>query len=248
MLNQLKSLGLSEKEAKVYLAMLELGPTTMLQIAAKAEINRPTAYVQIESLKKHGLVSTQTKGKKQLFIAENPEYLQTLLDTEKRVLDSRKEELSKILPELKTLYNIAGEKPLVRFFEGKEGLLKVQKEFLHTKDKLILGISAIDNVLKTFPEREEYVSQRTKKGIRAKLIYTSATGPKSKQVDEGLLLETRFIPPEKFPFSADITIYNQSVAIASLMDKITCTVIEQKAIADSFRGLFNFMWTMSDKI
>ena len=64
MLTQLKHIGLSENEAKVYLAMLELGPSPVLEIAAKAGINRPTAYAQIESLKKMGLVSMQTKGKK----------------------------------------------------------------------------------------------------------------------------------------------------------------------------------------
>lgn len=55
MLAQLKHIGLSENEAKVYLAMLELGPSPMLEIAAKAGINRPTAYAQLEALKKGGL-------------------------------------------------------------------------------------------------------------------------------------------------------------------------------------------------
>ena len=73
--NQLKNLGLSDNEAKVYTAMLELGPATVLEISAKAGVNRPTTYVQVESLKKMGLVSTQTKGKKQLFIAQSPEQL-----------------------------------------------------------------------------------------------------------------------------------------------------------------------------
>jgi len=57
MLTQLKHIGLSNNEAKVYLAMLELGPSPVLDIAAKAAINRPTTYVQIELLKKKGLVS-----------------------------------------------------------------------------------------------------------------------------------------------------------------------------------------------
>ena len=77
--SQLRELGLSENEAKVYLAMLELGPATVLEIAAKALMNRPTVYVQIESLKQRGLVSTQSKGKKQIFIAESPSHLESML-------------------------------------------------------------------------------------------------------------------------------------------------------------------------
>jgi amidophosphoribosyltransferase len=57
MIKNLKNLGLSDNEAKVYLSMLELGPSSVLEISAKAGVNRPTTYVQIETLKKMGLVS-----------------------------------------------------------------------------------------------------------------------------------------------------------------------------------------------
>ena len=95
--NQLANLGLSENGAKVYMAMLELGPATVLEISAKAGVNRPTTYFQIEALKKLGLVSSQTKGKKQLFIAEAPEQLDFILDRQKGEIEQKKEELQKIL-------------------------------------------------------------------------------------------------------------------------------------------------------
>jgi sugar-specific transcriptional regulator TrmB len=80
MFDKLRHLGLSENEAKVYMAMLELGPSVVVEIARKSGINRPTTYVQIESLKKKGLVSTQAKGKKQFFIAESPDKLELLIE------------------------------------------------------------------------------------------------------------------------------------------------------------------------
>jgi|SRR3989344_829968 len=61
---ELQALGLSEKEAKVYLAALVLGPDTVQNIAKKAGINRPTAYLQIESLKEKGIISEVEKDKK----------------------------------------------------------------------------------------------------------------------------------------------------------------------------------------
>lgn len=118
MLNELKNIGLSDNEAKVYLAMLELGPAPVLEIAAKASINRPTAYFQIESLKKMGLVSSQNKGAKQLFLAESPDQLEFIINRETKLIEQKKTELSKVLPELKTLYNLAEDKPLVRFLKG----------------------------------------------------------------------------------------------------------------------------------
>ncbi len=152
MLTELKNIGLSDKEARVYLAMLELGPATILEISAKASINRPTTYVEIESLKKMGLVSTQTKGKRQLFMAESPTQLGFIIDREKKTVEQKKEVLSKVLPELTTLFNLAEEKPLVRFFEGKEGLIRMQDEFLKTKNKKIVAIASLDNVLQVFTD------------------------------------------------------------------------------------------------
>ena len=63
----LKQLGLLEKEAKVYLASLELGEATVLELAKKSALNRTTVYVEIEKLGQRGLVSSIEKGKKRYF-------------------------------------------------------------------------------------------------------------------------------------------------------------------------------------
>lgn len=243
MLHHLKNLGLSDKEARVYLAMLELGPAPMLEIAAKAGVNRPTAYVQIESLKKRGLVSTQTKGNRHLFVAESPDQLETLLEREQKVLEQKTAELAKVLPELQTLFNLTDEKPHVRFFEGKEGLLKIQREFLKASEGLILGITAVDDVLRVFPDQlRSYTPERLQRKIRSRVIYTSQRGDFLKEEDQRMLRETKFVPPGKFSFTADITIFDEKVAIMSLRGKLSGIIIVHREIADSFRGLFNLTW------
>src|SRR3989338_8513836 len=105
MFEKLKNLGLSENEAKTYMAMLELGPSVVVEIARKSQINRPTTYVQIESLKRKGLISTQVQGKKQLFIAESPDKLELLIDSELKTVEDKKNELSNYLPKLLNLFN-----------------------------------------------------------------------------------------------------------------------------------------------
>lgn len=247
MLTQLKHIGLSENEAKVYLAMLELGPSPVLEIAAKAGINRPTAYVQIESLKKMGLVSTQIKGKKQLFIAEDPDQLEILLTEKEKELEHKKEELEKMLPALSVMFNTADEKPQVRYFEGIEGIKKVQKEFLQTKSKLIYAISFRDDLYTAVPNQGEYVKERVKRKIHTKFIYSSTKGRLPSTSDRELLVESRFIPPEQFPKGADITVFDHKVAIASLQGKVMCTVIEHGDVAKSFRGIFDLLWASAEK-
>ena len=50
-ITELEKTGLTENEAKVYLAALELGETTVIRLAKKAGIKRPTTYLVVDSLK-----------------------------------------------------------------------------------------------------------------------------------------------------------------------------------------------------
>lgn len=248
MLEYLKNIGLSDNEAKVYLAMLELGPSPVVEIARKAEINRPTAYVQIESLKKKGLVSTQTKGKKHLFIAESPARLEFYLDSELKDVEHKKEELNKIIPDLEKLYASVGSRPQVRFFEGKEGLKSIMDILLKSGASEITSISSLDSMLKVFPKHlEEYSPERVKKGIRSRFIYSCSGGPVLKESDERMLRESRFIPSNKMPFSSDITVFDDYVSIISFEGKISGVLIEHPEIAKSFNQFFEFMWNLASQ-
>lgn len=243
MLDELQKIGLSENEAGVYLALLELGSSTAAQIAQKARVNRATTYVQIETLIRMGLVSTFEKGKKTYFRAEDPEYLKKVIEREKATVVEREQKLTDIMPELEKLFLTASERPRVRFFEGKEGLLTIVKDFLKTKDRAIEAVASLDNILDIFPAHlKDYSSQRVKKGIRSKFIYTSSQGAILAQSDAEMLRESRFVPPEKFPFTCDITIYEHKVAISSLRDRPFGIIIESKEVADSLRALFYLAW------
>ena len=248
MLDELQKIGLSENEAGVYLALLELGSSTAAQIAQKAQVNRATTYVQLETLIRMGLVSTFEKGKKTYFRAEDPEHLKKVIEREKATVAEREQKLADVMPELEKLFLTASERPRVRFFEGKEGLKTMLKEFLKTKDKHIEAITSFDDVFKLFPAHiEEYGSSRVKRGIRSKLIYTSSKGPFLKDSDARMLRESRFVPPEKFAFSCDLAIADNIVEISALRDKPNGIIIESREIADSVRSLFYLAWETANK-
>ena len=56
--NQLIELGFGDKEASVYLVLLELGPSTTTEISRAAGINRTTGYDILESLASEGLINS----------------------------------------------------------------------------------------------------------------------------------------------------------------------------------------------
>lgn len=240
---ELQNLGLSEKEAKIYLAALELGPETAQNIARKTGVNRATTYAQIDSLKKHGLVSEIERDGKTLFMAESPDRLLSLFNSLEKELNFKKDEISRVLPVLTNLFKNAGERPKVRFYEGKEGVLAINEEFLKVKNKTVESIINLDKLFEMFPNYEdEYSSQRIAKGIKSKVIYTRNDGPVSGDTDEKKLREAKFIPFDKFPLAAQITIFDNKVSLMTYRVQPINVIIESDEIASSIRALFNFFW------
>lgn len=242
----LEQIGLSDKEGKVYLTSLELGPNSIQEIAKKSEFKRPTVHFTVENLIKRGLMSSFEKGKKRFFSAESPERLVSLIAVQRKKAQAIEEELQKILPGLNNMFDSAGEKPRVRFFEGKEGLKAVQEEILRSKISSLENIYPRDDFLKIFSkkERELYVAERKKRKIKARTIYT---GKEKTPFIKESSTERRYVPYDKFPFSADVVIFGNKVAIGTYKGKLMGVIIESKEIASTLRLIFNLAWETAKK-
>ncbi len=242
----LEKFGLSEKEGKVYLAALELGPATATQIAQKAGVNRATTYVEIESLMKMGLAGTFEKNKTTLFTAESPAILKRILTRREERLKASAASLENLLPELLKMHEYAEEKPKVQYYEGKEGLLAIQEDFLKTKDKKIEEIYSDDDLFNVFTREELKSSKRKQREILVRALYTRKAG-KYSATDTSSLSESRIVPFESFPIHSDILIYGNKVAMVSLKGKLVGAIIDHKEIADTLRSLFNLAWDAAEK-
>ncbi|KKQ27776.1 MAG: hypothetical protein US42_C0005G0001 [Candidatus Magasanikbacteria bacterium GW2011_GWC2_37_14] len=115
-----KKLGFSDKLAKIYLALLSLGPSSVRNLAENCELNRGTTYDSLKWLQEKGLVNYYQKDTKQFFVAEDPEKLQTLVKVQQVELSEASQKLEKTVPELQALYNKGGERPVARYYERKE--------------------------------------------------------------------------------------------------------------------------------
>lgn len=112
----LKGIGLSDKEIAVYLAALELGQASVLRIAGKSGVKRPTAYITLAALREKGFVEVIPKGTTTLYQAVDPEKIFHHFD--EKILGFKA-----ALPELKSLWNAVPGKPRVRFYEGKKSIM-----------------------------------------------------------------------------------------------------------------------------
>ena len=249
MIKELQDFGLSDKEARVYLAALEIGRATADQLAKHAKIVRSTTYVQLESLMKKGLMSTYEEGKKTYFTPESPEYLKRTFELKRQEFDAKEKELGALLPGLVQMFASAGDKPIVRFFAGKEGIASMREGFLQlpsgTELKLIYAHDALERVFSE-EERTAYAKKRAAKGIFIKAVYTRQDKPLL-STDIVSNTERRFIPFEKMPISSDIYVYDSTVAIMALRKKIFGVVIESEEIAQSMNALFSLLWDIGQE-
>ncbi len=115
LVDQFTSLGLSEKEARAYLALLALGQATAYAVAKKAGIKRPTTYLALDELRKKGLALKVPKAKNQLFIAKSP--VEFFAAEEERVQRAKR-----MLPELMTIARAKPGTSQILYFEGTEGI------------------------------------------------------------------------------------------------------------------------------
>ena len=130
----LKQAGLTENESKVYLALLDLGPSLAGQISRKTGMHRRTVYDTTEMLIKKGLIGYILQNNRRLFQASNPQ----------RILDIIKEKqniLSPFVAELSQRFTSTKEKEETNFYKGKEGLKTVFEDQLNAKEILVLGAS-----------------------------------------------------------------------------------------------------------
>lgn len=241
LLNELQNLGLSDKEARVYVASVQIGSAPMQKIAKLANVNRATTYVLVESLMKRGLMTSVTKGKKRYFQAEQPERLLEIIQKEKRELLAREETVKELVPQLMNLHEATQEvqgKPKVKFYEGKNGLLAVRDELLKSKEKEAFGLFNKDAVHKVFTpeERQDFSDKRISKKIKSHAIYTSKDGDTAVDSEKDFT-HYSFIENSDYSSPIDISVFDDKVAITSLDEPLMSVIIENEDIANSFKQL-----------
>ena len=102
----LEQLGLTEKESKLYLTSLRIGPSSMQVLARKAGIDRGTAYHVASTLGEKGLFSEVQEGKRPLFRASDPRELFAYVEEQKRQADLHFTAMKEMIDDLNELYEI----------------------------------------------------------------------------------------------------------------------------------------------
>ncbi len=239
--------GLSEKEASVYLSLLELGSGTVSKISRRAGINRTTGYDVLDSLSVKGLVSISGKEPKQEYSAESPEHLMKFVSEEIKKKNELLKQTEKLIPELKSIHNVS-DRPRVRFYEGLEGLAQVYEDTL-TSHEPIRAYATVDDMHKGLPNYfPKYYKRRAGAGISIRAITPKTEiGIERKSHDKEECREMAFVPADKYYFSPEINIYDNKVMIASWREKLGI-IIESAEIADAMKKIYELSWAEAKRL
>ena len=160
----LKEIGLNEKEAKVYIALLKLGKSSTQIISKETGINRISLYDILNYLIEKGFANLIIENKIKHFFAISP----------KNILNKIKEKQKKfeeIVPELEKLEKNEKKLSEVKIFQGEKVIDIINEDIFKNKDFELLsyGPYFLINEMQKYTTIN-YMKRRIENNINAKVI------------------------------------------------------------------------------
>lgn len=236
----LQSIGLNDREAKVYLATLELGESTVLPISKKSGIKRTYCYDILSHLIDKNLVSYYEKNHRRRYLTQDPEKIT-------KTLENRVESFNSILPDLKLIFNRSATKPKIRFFEGVEGVKDIYRELLKVDE--VLAIASPKHIEANLGDFFEQFSSKMieKKVIARELITKDGASARYIQKFDNQFEQARFLPDD-VQIKTDMIFYGDKLAMISYGSDIHAVVIESSSIVETQKMMFEIIWQNAERI
>lgn len=233
-------LGLTQKESATYLAALELGATSMTELAKKAKMPRTSVYGIVQRLVEQGLLIVFRKPGHHLYVPVSPAKLLGRIG-------EQREQFQAILPALQQLADKRTVVPDIRVIEGEEGVKTTLREILEEKRPFRAIVCIADMQYLMAEYFEDFITKRIEKRLKIQLLTNrDATSRKLKQQDGQELRETRFLPIEKQFHTANY-IFGNKVALLSLkQDPPVTVIIDDPEIAHTHEMYFDLLWNQAE--
>ncbi len=242
---ELISVGLSPKEAKVYMALLKMGRGTAYKIALVAGIKIPTTYLALDELYKKGLVIKSVQKKSTVYFVQKP-------DTYIREQKNKILNVERLLPEFNSLLEFDNNSRTISF-DGYDGIIQaLEYRYDELKGRVIYSLySHLPNLDKKI--LEAYIKWG-KKAIADNLSFKILI-PKTPNMDiyikhrvEMYENNTKIINASLWQPDGSIEIIDDLfVRIISPID-LQATIIENKHITRTMKQLFMMLWNNKDAV
>jgi len=239
----LEKLGMTVREIKIYLKLLELGECGANTLSKRLEENRTSTYSLLLSLQKKGFVSYMIKHGVKYFVPMDPKLLI------ERYFEGAKS-LKSILPELLAIHNQFEQKPKITFYEGVNGIKQIGEILLEVPNSVRDSFMGVDKKtihpeIKKYYE-EDFIPRRIELGIKYRGIVAGyiPMSIKHEKTQKGQLRELKYVDPKKLPIKNHIDIFpNNKVALYSYhKDEMMGVIIEHEAFYATMKTVFALAW------
>ena len=248
----LKILGINEKEAGVYIALLQGEVSTPLQVTSKTGINRTTVYRILEQLNTNGLVEKIVEYKSTKYQAVSPDKINLIIAKRESELENLKNKVPKLIDDLTQIKNIAIQPTKVVYFKGKDGLEQLLWNTLKAEGKSeVIGYGYLDwsdGIGEKMADklRQEYVDRKIfSREIRNQKDIDFTKVPSY----VGKFWTGRYIPKSKLEILHDTYIYNDVFAYYNFYkEEMFGVEIHNEEIAKTQKQIFEILWKQSKKV
>lgn len=242
--NIVEEAGLSGREAKVYLKLLNLGTANSGELIKETKLYKADIYEVVKKLIEKGLASYVKQNGKLFYKPADPKKLLDIIEDKKAELERKKADISSILKELEEKYKTIKIKREVSVLEGIEGLKTILIDAVKEKEPIYLlgaGMRFFEIMAHRFPRWEK---QREK--LKIELIGIWIDNPEVRRWNKGRpKIKARYIPEEQLSQIATWGRCGDFLAIMVMEESPLIIKIKSREIAEAFAKQFEMMWKMA---
>lgn len=239
----LRKAGLTESQAKGYLALIEHGTLSPTELADKTGESRTNGYMICDKLEKLGLAAKK-EGTKALYSPAHPSALETLAERRRKAIQRAETEVKQGIDPLISMFYATTEMPGARTLQGIEGIKAVYADTLKTKQDIYFLRTTADEVDMGLEYLNDYRKKRAELGIHTyALTPTTATSQQRirSNEDANMLFHRTLLPINTYTAPVEIDIYGNKVAFISFGETQMATIIDSPVIAESMRQLMQLL-------
>jgi len=241
--------GLTKTEAKVYLELARIGETSIGNVIKSSGLHRGTVYNVLNNLAKKGFISFIDKDGKRYYKISGEKIFSNIFEQKKKTIESEEKNLEKLFSEFNRLKTSSAQE--VDVFYGTESFktlfLEVYDSCKKTNSEYLFqgrGGEIQDTLGEAFYKYSQKLKKKMKIKCRAILDLENRKHSYHKYVIGSLKYLT-----SKSQSPVSFWIYGDTVLIVLFGAKpLTSIRIKSEGLSDSFRGYFEYLWSISKNI
>ncbi len=242
----LLQLGLTDKEAALYLLLLQSPNQTAHQLTDQTDIQRTNVYRLLDNLLEQGLIVANNDSSVKRFSAAEPQSLQRLLQSRQTELKQTASSLSALMPIFRSQYSLSLDKPGVFHMAGSDGFERLLEDMVCSRTEVLLVASDdLPNDQETLKRFRKLLIERNNHGVATRALFHSSEYNQRimKEFNERGI-EVRFIGST--PFKGEVALYEDNTVFTVYDPSLITTVLTNQYITGTMRTLFEQLWTAAD--